>query len=110
MKEAVRFQLDDGSAVLFELNEDASGITRVNRLTDGVIEASQQLEEALGSVRHAAKASLDALRSLSPEKLELQFGVKLTAEAGALIARTAAEGHFIVTVSWAPEVATKIVE
>jgi hypothetical protein len=32
----------------------------------------------------------------------LEFGVKLAGEAGAIIAKTAAEGHFIVKLTWVP--------
>jgi hypothetical protein len=103
MTEAVRFQLEDGSTVLVEAADDDFGVERVSRATDGVVEATERLEQALGSVRDAAKASIEALRTLSPQKVELEFGVKLNAEAGALIARTAAEGHFVVKVTWAPE-------
>jgi hypothetical protein len=103
VSETLRFQLDDGATALFELAEDPSGVQRVSRTTDGVIEASQRLGEALQTVRSAAKAALEALKTLSPAGLELEFGVKLTAESGALIARTAAEGHFVVKVSWAPD-------
>jgi len=100
MSEAVRYRLDDGSAVLFEVADDAYGVERVGRRVDGVFEAPSHLEEALGSIRGAALASVESLRSLRPQKLELEFGVKLTAEAGALIAKTAGEGHFVVTVTW----------
>jgi hypothetical protein len=100
MTQAVRFRLPNGSSVLFEVDEDAPGLERVSRGSDGVAEASRRLGESLDSVRNAAQAALDALKSLSPQKLELEFGVKLTAEAGALIAKTAAEGHFVVTVTW----------
>jgi Trypsin-co-occurring domain 1 len=103
MTEAVRFQLEDGSTVLVEAADDDFGVERVSRATDGVVEATERLEQALGSVRDAAKASIEALRTLSPQKVELEFGVKLNAEAGASIARTAAEGHFVVKVTWAPE-------
>lgn len=103
MSEILQFRLDDGSTALFEVSDEASGVQRVSRSTDGVIEASRRLGDALESVRRAAKASLEALMTLSPNGLDLEFGVKLTAESGALIARTAAEGHFVVKVSWAPK-------
>ena len=40
------------------------------------------------------------MRELAPEHLELQFGVKLAGDAGAIIARNCAEGHFIVRMSF----------
>jgi hypothetical protein len=100
MSEAIRYRLDDGSSVLFEVADDGIGVERVSRQSDGVVDAAGRLEEALDSIRDAARASIDVLRTLAPQKLELEFGVKLTAEAGAIIARTAGEGHFVVTVTW----------
>ena len=100
MSEAVRYRLGNESTVLFEVDEGASGVGRVSRATNGVVEATSRLEEALDSVRDAARASLRTLQTLSPQKLELEFGVKLTAEAGALIAKTVGEGHFVVKVVW----------
>ena len=37
-----------------------------------------------------------------PDAVELEFGVKLTAETGAIIAKGAAEGHLVVRLSWTP--------
>jgi len=67
-----------------------------------VLEAGQRLESALGSVRDAAQAALDAMSKLSPETVEVEFGIKLAGEAGALIAKASAEGHFTVRLSWSP--------
>ncbi|MCG2622175.1 hypothetical protein LVY72_09615 [Arthrobacter sp. I2-34] len=39
---------------------------------------------------------------MAPEHMEIQFGVKLAGEAGAMIARNTADGHFIVRMSWSP--------
>jgi len=75
---------------------------RVTLGQGGVVEAGHRLTEALGSVRDAARASMEVLQTLSPGQLELEFGVKLAGEAGAIIAKTAAEGHFIVKLTWAP--------
>ena len=35
-------------------------------------------------------------------QVEIEFGVKLSAEAGALIARTAADAHLTVKLTWSP--------
>jgi hypothetical protein len=37
---------------------------------------------------------------LRPDGIEVEFGVKLNAEAGAVIAKSAVEGHFTVKLSW----------
>lgn len=102
MDAVVRYQVGDGSSVLVEVDEDAYGVEAVARNSDGVVDAGQRLESALASVRKAAQATLDALTKLSPETVEVEFGIKLAGEAGALIAKTSAEGHFTVRLSWSP--------
>jgi hypothetical protein len=37
---------------------------------------------------------------LAPDTKEVEFGIKLTAEAGALISKVAGEGHFTVRLAW----------
>jgi hypothetical protein len=98
----VRYEVRDGSYVLVEVDEDSYGVELVSRDSDGVVEAGQRLESALASVREAAQATLDVLSGLSPEAVEVEFGIKLAGEAGALIAKTSAEGHFTVRLSWSP--------
>jgi hypothetical protein len=102
MDTVVRYQVGDDSSVLVEVDEDTYGVEEVSRASDGVTEAGQRLESALGSVRDAAQATLDTLTKLSPETVEVEFGIKLAGEAGALIAKTSAEGHFTVRLSWSP--------
>jgi hypothetical protein len=102
MDTVVRYRVGDGSSVLVEVDEDAYGVEAVSRASGGVVEAGQRLESALASVREAAQAALDTLTKLSPEMVEVEFGIKLAGEAGALIAKTSAEGHFTVKLSWSP--------
>jgi Trypsin-co-occurring domain 1 len=98
----VRYKVGEGSSVLVEVDEDTYGVEAVSRTSEGVLEAGQRLESALGSVRDAAQAALDAMSMLSPETVEVEFGIKLAGEAGALIAKASAEGHFTVRLSWSP--------
>jgi hypothetical protein len=98
----VRYQVGDGSSVLVEVDEDTYGVEAVSSTSDGVLEAGQRLEAALGSVRDAAQAALEAMSKLSPETVEVEFGIKLAGEAEALIAKASAEGHFTVRLSWSP--------
>ena len=54
-------------------------------------------------MRSIALKALDTFRAgeTAPESIELEFGVKFKAEAGsAVFARTAAEGHIVVRMSW----------
>jgi hypothetical protein len=98
----VRYQVGADSSVLVEVDEDTFGVEEVSRTSDGVLEAGRRLESVLGGVRDAAQATLDALKALSPETVQVEFGIKLAGEAGAMIAKASAEGHFTVTLSWSP--------
>ena len=102
MAEIVRFDVGEDSCVLVETADDTFGMEQVARGEDGVVQASRRLEDALTSVRDAARASLEVLRHLSPDEIEVEFGIKLAAEAGAFIAKTSGEGHFTVKMTWSP--------
>jgi Trypsin-co-occurring domain 1 len=102
MDTVVRYQVGSSSSVLVEVDEDTYGVEAVSRASDGVMEAGQRLESALASVRDAAQATLDTLTKLSPETVEVEFGIKLAGEAGALIAKASSEGHFTVRLTWSP--------
>lgn len=94
-----RFETADGT-VLVELQDDDVGVERASRAADGMLTAADHLEEALARIRPAARAVLAEMKSLSPDKVSVSFGIKLSAAAGAVIAKTEAEGHFTVTLDW----------
>jgi hypothetical protein len=103
--ELMQVQADDGSAVLIEIDAPDAGFGEV--AFDGrIFKARETLEQALDGVRGMALKTLDTFRSAeagesAPESIELEFGVKFKAESGpAVFARTAAEGHIVVRMSW----------
>ncbi|CAL9444039.1 MULTISPECIES: CU044_2847 family protein [Streptomyces] len=100
----VEFRTEDGVRVTVEGVEDEDGARLVSR-GDGPARAARTFEDSLDGVRAAAASALRVFRdgSLRPDAVELEFGVKLTAEAGAVIAKGSAEGHLVVRLSWSPE-------
>ncbi|MFD1934371.1 MULTISPECIES: CU044_2847 family protein [Nonomuraea] len=99
----MRMPLEGGGALYVEVPDRSQGTRRVSR-TGEVIEASvESLEAALRPIRDAAAATLAAFRESSPDEVELEFSVKLNAEAGAMIAKTCVEGHIQVRLSWKGE-------
>ena len=100
MSELMRFKTASGSVVV-EVGDDEPGFELVDR--EGVIaDTKRKLEAALADVRDGAESALRAFRggSLNPDSIDVEFGVKLNAEAGAIIAKTAVEGHFLVKLGW----------
>lgn len=98
----MEFKTDDGGVVSVEANEDRTGSRLVAR-GDGTVQAARTFEGALEGVRAAASSALRVFRdgSLRPDVVEIEFGVKLSAETGAIIAKGTAEGHLVVKMTWA---------
>ncbi|MFF5492542.1 CU044_2847 family protein [Streptomyces aquilus] len=102
MDGVVEFKTGDGAVVAVEAADDGAGSRLVSR--DGTVQAARTFEAALDGVRSAAEAALRVFRegALRPDGVEIEFGVKLTAETGAIIAKGTAEGHLVVKLTWAP--------
>ncbi|MFC8665717.1 MULTISPECIES: CU044_2847 family protein [Streptomyces] len=101
MAELVRFHGSDGASLLVEVDSVGGGLERIsNRDRNGVVEAGRRLEEALATVRPALRSVVDSVRALAADEYEVEFGMKLNAESGVVIAKTALEGHFNVKIHW----------
>ncbi|TMU90065.1 CU044_2847 family protein [Streptomyces sp. DASNCL29] len=93
---------DGAGAVVMEVEHTSSGIVRAARPGEVAGTAARTLSESFDQVRAAAAALLDRLTTLPspPSTVEVELGVKINAEAGAVIAKTAAEGNFTVRLVW----------
>jgi prefoldin subunit 5 len=102
MGRLVEFPLDDGSYVLVEVEEpENDGLRRVGR--EEVVErATQTFDEALDKIRPASEAILKRLQTLSqaPDEITVEFGLKLSAEAGAFVCSGKVEANYTVTLKW----------
>lgn len=99
MPDFVRFPLADGGSVVVEV-EVEPGLERASVPSGVLRKATTTFEHALSEVRAAAGAALAQFRDLGPDEVELKFGVKLDAQAGAVIARTGLQGQFEVKLKW----------
>ncbi|CAA9551796.1 MAG: hypothetical protein AVDCRST_MAG73-2872 [uncultured Thermomicrobiales bacterium] len=103
MKHLIAFPTDDGGTVVVEVEEEpAPGMVRAARPGEVAERAGQTFAAALDTVRLAAETIVAKLGALSeqPNETTVQFGIKLSAQAGALIASTDAEANFAVTLKW----------
>ncbi len=107
MKRLVEFSLEDGSTILVEVEAPGeAGFVPTARGEWNVPErARQTFEAAWEKVRPAASAIVSKLRALHdpPDKVEVTFGLKMDAEAGAVIASAGVEANFKVTLTWRRE-------
>ncbi|HWG99749.1 MAG TPA: CU044_2847 family protein [Pilimelia sp.] len=101
MTELVEFDLDGGGTVLVAVDGEA-GVARASRLDRIARQTRQSFDGAIATVRDAASAALSQFQSMPrcPDEVEIAFGVQLTADAGAVIARTGVQGQLQVVVRW----------
>ncbi|WP_310742296.1 CU044_2847 family protein [Microbispora sp. H13382] len=99
----MRWEIDGGAVIVETDDRPAGGWTPASSRGDRVLyEAKQSFEDALAQVRGAAQAALRTFSDgvVGPDEVEVEFGVKMSAEAGAIIAKTALEGHLTVKLKW----------
>lgn len=103
MYDVMEFATDDGATVRVDVAEDAAGSRPVSR-GGGVGQAAHTFEQSLDGARAAAEAALRVFRDgrLQPDSVEIEFGVKLAAETGAVLVKGSAEGHLLVKLTWSP--------
>ncbi|MGQ4384803.1 CU044_2847 family protein [Streptomyces sp. SAS_270] len=102
MVQLIRFRTEDGGEAIVEIGDDEPGVVSVSRVGDAVREATGSLEAGLDRIRSVAQTTLSRLIDLPrpPQEVTVEFGVRFNAEAGAVIARTEAEGHLTVSMVW----------
>jgi hypothetical protein len=99
----VAFPVGAGQTLLVEVDDLSVGNQPVAR---SVAERAQDtLETAIAQIKPGVEALMAQLRDLSakPESVSLEFGIKFTAGADALIAKTSVEGNVKVTLTWKPQ-------
>jgi Trypsin-co-occurring domain 1 len=102
MARFVRMPLEDGGSVVVEVADDGTDVQRIGRERPAVQDAAETLQQALSRVRPAVDAVLDTVRGMAerPDRVTLEFGIRLSAEAGVVVARAATEANFTVSVEW----------
>lgn len=106
MKQLVEFVVG-GETILVEVEQPEShGVERAS-LPPGpsgqmVIKAQQSFEEALDKVKPVANAIISKLKDLnSPaDAVEVKFGIKLTADVGAIFTSIGGEVNYEITLKW----------
>ncbi|MFJ8494923.1 CU044_2847 family protein [Streptomyces sp. NPDC094038] len=95
-----RLRLDDGESVLFEITEAAQGPVKAGRTADAVRDLPHRLGTVLRPVAGLARDTLAQLREAGPDEVVIEFGLDMSAEAGAVVAKTETGCHLNVTMTW----------
>ncbi|MEV5102092.1 CU044_2847 family protein [Streptomyces massasporeus] len=102
MTSLARVPIEGGGTILFEAATQSpyEGPVKAGRVGDAVRDLPITLQQVLDPVRAAAAAVLDQLRQAGPDEVEVEFGVDLSGQAGAVIAKSESAVHFKVRVLW----------
>jgi hypothetical protein len=100
----VEFPLQDGGSVLVQVDDVAAGPVTRGRGDRSVVseQARHTFEDAISRVQPAAQSLVSRLRAVAdaPDEVGLEFGLELSAEAGAFIASASSTANFKVTLTW----------
>lgn len=108
MKRLVEFPLEEGGTILIEVDvPERPGMVPAGRGEDMPEKAQQTFEAALDRIRPAAQVIIRKLRALHdpPDEVEVEFGLKMDAQAGAFLAAAGVEANYKVTLTWKREAA-----
>ena len=107
MKRLIEFPLEDGGSIVVEVDEPEppGGVVRAARPGEVAEKARQSFEAAMERIRPVAGTLIAKLRGLHdpPDEVEVEFGLKMSAEAGAVVAAAGAEANYKVTLTWKRE-------
>jgi hypothetical protein len=94
--------LERGDAIMVEIDDADAGVVRAARPGEVIATATKSFEAALERLRPMAQAMVDKLGGLTerPHEIGVEFGMKLSVDAGVVIARTSGEANFKVTLQW----------
>ena len=95
-----RIPLEGGGSILVEGTAASDGPAKAGRVGEMIHDLPECLQNALDPVAEMARAVLDRLRSASPAEVEVEFGVDLAVQAGAVITKSTANCHLKVKVQW----------
>jgi hypothetical protein len=108
MKRLVEFPSESGEPILVEVEDvGLAGETRRGLSTSAVVERAQtSFEDALDRARPMASGLVRKLRDIGdaagnpPDEVQVEFGIVLSAAAGAVLASASAEANYKVTMTW----------
>jgi hypothetical protein len=104
MKHFITFNLESGGVMTVEVDEPMAegGLARAARPGEVIEKAGESFETAMDKIKPAAVAVIGKLRDLAdpPDDIEVEFGIKLTAAAGAVLASAGVEANYKVTLKW----------
>lgn len=111
MTRLIEFETDQNGTILIEAADDEPSEGQREVSVHGVLveKTGVAFEAAFAGIKPIARSIITQIREVATgaSEIEVEFGVKLTAAAGAVLAKAGAEGHCRVSIKWNLDPAAK---
>jgi Trypsin-co-occurring domain 1 len=108
--DVVRMTLDSGASILVRADDEPEAAVSGNgpvkagrageRVEEIVTVAALTLRQSMEPVAQMSQQILDQLGRAKPHGIEVEFGIELNAEAGAILTRAGGACHLTVKLTW----------
>ncbi|MBD1919892.1 hypothetical protein H6F77_02005 [Microcoleus sp. FACHB-831] len=98
----VEFELESGESIFVEVKDTEQTDGRIGLGDDLIEKAHGTFESALEKVKPVANTIINKLRNLNQpaDEVEVKFGLKMTAQAGAIVAGFSGDANYEITLKW----------
>lgn len=100
MTDLISFGVSGGRSVLVEMPVADDGLVPAGGRRNRIFDTGTSFSEHIDTIRDAMQEALRKFRESNPDEVKISFGIKFTAEAGAVIASTSLEGNLGVEMTW----------
>lgn len=98
-----QFVIDENTVVLVEFSSETGGFREVSNSPEDIAQKSAEaLGKAMDTIHHMARRVVAMIDQISdpPSQVEVNFGIKFSSEAGAVIAKAGMECGINVKLIW----------
>jgi hypothetical protein len=104
MSHLIQFQTDSGATIYVESASDAGIEGELQASATGILyeRAARTLNDSLQHIRPFAETLMEQLADLpiKPAEMAVEFAIKLSTQAGVVVAQASAEGQITVKLVW----------
>jgi len=103
MRYLIEVPLEGAPPVVMEIDDAGdSGLTRSARPGEAMATAAKSFDAALERLQPMAQTLITKLRELGerPDEVGVEFGLKMTIDAGLVVAHTSGEANFKISMQW----------
>ena len=103
MNRLIEFRLQSGETIIAEVKAGpGEGLIEASLSEHVAEQATKTFEEAIDRIKPAAELITKKLSDLvvEPDEIEIEFGIKLSGELGAVIAAASVDANYVVKMKW----------